>query len=91
MNMQMPERTNRFFVLLRNRVTGAVVLPIVTKVDSVEDPETLCHCLENRLNKWLQDRRRGGLRQSTRLELRQPAATGIAGISCQWHAVRWQQ
>lgn len=48
----------RFLVVLQNRVPGAVVLQVVTKADTVKDPERLCHWLEGKIEKWRKDTRK---------------------------------
>lgn len=46
-------KLHRFVAVLQHRVPGAIVLPIVTKIDNVKDPKRRCHWLECKIEDWL--------------------------------------
>lgn len=46
-------KVHRFLDVLQNRVPGAVILPIVSKVDTVTDADERCRWLATKIRDWL--------------------------------------
>lgn len=66
----------RFLIVMQNRVPGAVVLPIVTKVDAVEDQVKVCRWLEGKIADWMEETHRAAAsleREINPLRVQSPA------------------
>lgn len=62
-------KLHRFLIVMQNRVPGAVVLPIVTKVDTVEDSAKVCRWLEIKIADWIEETHRAATSVERKISL----------------------